>query len=56
MDRVVDCSIWGPNQGVIVLQRYRDYSMIVQGKRHWTIQWLRQGPGLWVIFQNTKYV
>ena len=36
MDRLVDCSIWGPDQGVIILQKYMDYCGIVQCKRHGT--------------------
>jgi hypothetical protein len=44
-DRVVACSIWSPVWGIIVIQRYKDYSGTVQGQGSGVVQWLRHGSG-----------
>jgi hypothetical protein len=55
-DRVVARSIWSLDQEVTVMQRFEDYSKTVHGLEHRTVQRLRQGPRLWVVFQNIDCV
>jgi hypothetical protein len=44
-DRVVACSIWSPDQGISVLQSYRDYLGTVEGHGPGAVQQLRHGSG-----------
>lgn len=50
VDRVVIRSIWSLDHRVIFLQKYVGYSGTDMGMGHMTIQRLRHGAKLWVVF------